>query len=128
MARIRPKGTKPELLVFAHLRKQKIYFKRHHRIGSRFCIDIAVPSKKIAVFVDGDFWHGWRFARWRDDLPKTYWRGKIEANISRDKRFKVRLRRQGWRIMRIWEYELATSHRQRALSRVCAFLSQKKAR
>ena len=123
MSRIRPKGTKPELLVFAYLRKQKIYFKRHHRIG-RFCIDIAQPSKKTAVLVDGDFWHGWRFARWREDLPAKYWRGKIEANIARDKRFKARLRREGWRVMRIWEHELSAQRRQRTLSKVGVFLSK----
>jgi DNA mismatch endonuclease (patch repair protein) len=121
MSLIRPKGTKPEKLVFRFLRKEKIHFQRHYRKapGSP---DVAVPSKKLAVIIDGDFWHGYRFASWKAKLPKRYWQEKIETNIRRDKRNRARLRRAGWKVLRVWEHELVPSKRAKALAKVRTFL------
>jgi DNA mismatch endonuclease (patch repair protein) len=58
------------------------------------------------VFVDGDFWHGWRFPVWRDKLSEV-WEAKIAATRHRDARNFRRLRRSGWRVVRIWEHQLA---------------------
>ena len=58
------------------------------------------------VFVDSDFWHGWQFSRWKDRMPKKYWIYKIERNIARDKsKFRL-LRKQGYKVLRVWEHEL----------------------
>jgi DNA mismatch endonuclease (patch repair protein) len=105
MSLIKSKDTAPERLVFKELRKRGIYFQKHYKriSGSP---DVALPSKRLAVFIDGDFWHGYRFSRFEDRLPKIYWLGKIEANIRRDKRDKARLRRAGWKVLRIWEHEI----------------------
>ena len=105
MSKIRSKNTKAELIIFRELRKRKIYFQKHYKrcIG---CPDIAIPSKKLAVFIDGDFWHGRNFAKDRNRLPKKYWRQKIEMNMSRDKKNRAKLRRQGWRVLRVWEHEI----------------------
>jgi DNA mismatch endonuclease (patch repair protein) len=59
----------------------------------------------VVVFVDGDYWHGWRFPTWKDKLP-PYWKQKIEKNRQRDRRNFRRLRREGWLVIRIWEHEL----------------------
>ena len=67
--------------------------------------DLAFARHKIAVFVDGDFWHGWRFNQWRDKLG-DYWKQKIERNRARDQRNFQRLRRMGWIVIRIWEHQL----------------------
>ena len=85
MSKIRSKNTKAELIVFRELRKRKIYFQKHYKkcVG---CPDIAIPSKKIAVFIDGDFWHGRNFHKDKKRLPKRYWLNKIEGNIVRDKK------------------------------------------
>lgn len=123
MSRIKPKGTKPELLVFRYLRKNKIHFQKHYKrvAGSP---DVAVPSKKLAVFIDGDFWHGYRFASWKEKLPKEYWQAKIQANIARDKKTFAKLRRNGWKVMRVWEHELKRKKQERALQKIADFLSQ----
>jgi len=57
MSRIRAKNTTAELIVFKDLRKRGIYFQKHYAriVGTP---DIALPRKKLAVFIDGDFWHG----------------------------------------------------------------------
>lgn len=69
--------------------------------------DLIFPEKKVAVFVDGCFWHG-HPTRFRQ--PKSnavFWRNKIQANRKRDKLVNRTLRRQGWIVVRIWESELA---------------------
>ncbi|HEY2170538.1 MAG TPA: DNA mismatch endonuclease Vsr [Candidatus Angelobacter sp.] len=68
--------------------------------------DFVFPLKRIAVFVDGDFWHG-NPRRFR--MPATnrkYWRAKIARNKQRDRRVARRLRRDGWCVIRIWESQL----------------------
>ena len=107
MAAIRPKNTKQEILVFKELRKRKIYFQRHYSkiTGTP---DIALPSKKIAVFIDGDFWHGYRFPLWQKRLRSKFWVKKIERNRSRDRKTFAKLRFKGWRVLRVWEHELKT--------------------
>ena len=125
MSRIRGKGTKPEMKVFKYLRKGKIHFQKHYkRVKGR--PDIAIPSRKIAVFIDGDFWHGYRFNQWKEKLPKVYWQDKIQANINRDKRTFAKLRRDGWKVMRIWEHELTQKKAERTFQRVSEFINDNK--
>ncbi len=102
MSKIRSKNTKAELVVFRELRKRKIHFQKHYQkvAGSP---DIAIPSRKIAIFIDGDFWHGRNFIKSKSRLPKKYWRKKIESNIIRDRKKRAKLKRQGWKVLRIWE-------------------------
>lgn len=73
--------------------------------GLRQRADLAFVSAKVAVFVDGCFWHGCpRHGTW----PKAnaaWWRAKIEGNISRDRRTTRALRAAGWQVIRIWEHE-----------------------
>lgn len=106
MQSIRSKNTKAEVLVFRELRRRGIYFQKHYKrvIGSP---DIALPSKKKAIFIDGDFWHGYRFTELRKRLPRKYWLAKIENNIVRDKKYRAALRRAGWNVLRVWEHELS---------------------
>lgn len=105
MSRIRSKDTGIEKKVFSYLRKRKIYFRKHYdKIPGK--PDVALPAKKKAVFINGDFWHGYRFAAWKHRIPKKYWRKKIESNISRDKKGHATLRRKGWKIMKAWGHDL----------------------
>lgn len=62
----------------------------------------------MAVFVDGDFWHGWRFPQWQAKLT-NFWREKIHATRCRDLRNFRKLRRMGWKVVRIWEHQLASA-------------------
>lgn len=105
MSRICSKNTSVEKVVFGELRKRKIYFKRHYKkvAGNP---DIALPQKKKAIFIDGDFWHGYGFEKSKKRLPKKYWIKKIEDNIKRDKRNRLKLKKEGWKVLRIWEHDI----------------------
>jgi DNA mismatch endonuclease (patch repair protein) len=105
MAAVRQRNTSLERLVAQALRKAGFYFQRNYRKASG-SPDIAFPKRKIAIFVDGDFWHGYRYSQWRHKLGTDFWREKIETNIRRDKRNFAKLRRQGWRVLRVWQHEL----------------------
>ena len=124
MSRIKGKNTSPELLVFRYLRRNKIYFQRHYtRAPGR--PDIAIPSRKICVFVDGDFWHGRKFD------PKNYrlnafWKRKIMGNMERDIKNRKILRKDGWKVLRIWEFDLKTKRRERTLEKTAMFLKSGK--
>lgn len=104
MSHIRSKNTGIERKIFTLLRERGIYFQKHYKKAPGNP-DIALPRKKIAVFLDGDFWHGYQFKKTRDRLPE-YWKLKIEANIKRDRRNRGILRKQGWRVLRIWEHQI----------------------
>jgi len=105
MSNIRSKNTQVERLIFAELRKRKIYFQKHYnKVAGK--PDIALPRKKKAIFIDGDFWHGYKFSKSSSRLPKKYWVEKIENNISRDNTNRLGLQRNGWGVLRIWEHEV----------------------
>jgi DNA mismatch endonuclease, patch repair protein len=104
MSRIRGKNTGPERLVEGFLRKNGIRFKKHQSTfpGKP---DFVLYQKRVVLFVDGDFWHGWRFPLWRGKL-KAWWREKIQGNRDRDIRNFKKVRRMGWKVVRIWEHQL----------------------
>jgi len=68
MSKIRNKETKIEKMVFKYLRENKVYFQKHYNWASGKP-DIALPRKKKAVFIDGDFWHGRDYEKRKDSLP-----------------------------------------------------------
>jgi DNA mismatch endonuclease (patch repair protein) len=117
MSRIRWKNTGPEQIVFAELRRRGIYFAKHAKnLPGR--PDIVFRRIKLAVFIDGDFWHGWRFPLWAHKLPPR-WRAKIASTRERDHRNFRRLRRLGWRVLRIWEHAVEDSP-ERSAERILA--------
>ena len=104
MSRIRGRDTKPELAVAALLVEAGIAFECHARdLPGR--PDFVFRDQKVAVFCDGDFWHGWRFGQWRLKLSEK-WEEKIEKNRQRDARNHRTLRRAGWRVVRVWEHQI----------------------
>ncbi len=104
MSRIRSKNTGIERAVFRELRARGVHFSRHvESLPGK--PDIVFKSGRIAIFIDGDFWHGWRFPVWRDKL-QPYWRAKIARNRERDRRNFRHLRRKGWIVVRIWEHDM----------------------
>jgi len=107
MSKIRSKNTKVERIVFSFLGKEKLYFQRHYR---RACgsPDVALPRKKKAVFIDGDFWHGRDFSRVKKRLEgNSYWLNKISTNIKRDLKQRKELKQAGWKILEVWEGDLS---------------------
>jgi DNA mismatch endonuclease, patch repair protein len=105
MSKIRSKNTKAEVIVFRELRRRRIYFQKHYN-RAEGCPDIALPRKKKAVFIDGDFWHGYQFSKNKKRLPKKYWQDKIENNIKRDRDNRLKLKEAGWHVLRVWEHEV----------------------
>jgi DNA mismatch endonuclease (patch repair protein) len=63
-------------------------------------------ARRLVVFVDGCFWHGCPRHGTRPQANAAFWRGKFRRNQSRDRRDTRRLRRAGWRVLRLWEHEL----------------------
>jgi DNA mismatch endonuclease (patch repair protein) len=126
MSRIRYKNTRAELIVFAHLRKHKIYFQKHYdRVPGK--PDIALPRKKLAVFIDGDFWHGRTFERLRRSRndPDDYWVKKIARNMQRDIEQQDALLQAGWKILRVWESDIMRKRTsEEALSLIVDFLQE----
>ena len=104
MARIKGKNTGPERAVAGALSGRGLEFETHAKdLPGR--PDMLFREAKVVVFVDGDFWHGWRFPIWRDKLSEQ-WEAKIEATRRRDARNFRRLRRSGWKVIRIWEHQV----------------------
>jgi len=67
--------------------------------------DFILPKEKIAIFCDGDFWHGYKYHE-KKKPGKKYWKEKIENNIKRDKKISRRLRYEGWSVLRLWEHDI----------------------
>jgi DNA mismatch endonuclease (patch repair protein) len=86
------------------LRNAKITFRKHVKTlpGSP---DFVIPRSGVVVFVDGDFWHGFRFPAWRKHLS-PFWDRKIAINRLRDQRSRKKLRNLGWRVVRIWQHQM----------------------
>jgi DNA mismatch endonuclease, patch repair protein len=104
MSRIRSKNSGIERIVFRSLRRRRVHFSKHvDSLPGK--PDVVFKQLKIAVFVDSDFWHGWRFPLWRERL-QPYWKEKIARNRQRDQRNFRRLRRMSWTVIRIWEHDI----------------------
>ena len=104
MSRIRSTDTAPELRIRRLVHARGLRF-RIHRYGLPGRPDLVFVRPKVAVFVDGDFWHGWQFPQWKNKLA-PYWKKKIEGNRYRDQQNTEKLRRDGWLVIRIWEHEV----------------------
>jgi DNA mismatch endonuclease (patch repair protein) len=104
MSRVKSTDTGIEVAVRAALQKRGFRFRKHVRDlpGKP---DIVFQTEQVSVFVDGDFWHGYRFPKWEHRLP-LFWREKIRKNRERDERNFRKLRAAGWRVVRLWQHEI----------------------
>lgn len=104
MSRIRSKDTGIERILRSALHRAGLRFRKHvSELPGR--PDIVFPTARVAVYVDGDFWHGYRFGAWKDKLP-PFWQEKIEKNRQRDARNRRRLRSMGWVVLRVWGHSV----------------------
>ena len=104
MSRIRSKNTQAELAVRRILHARGLRYRVHsEKLPGK--PDIVFPRQRVAVFIDGDFWHGRNFHRSKENLS-SYWRGKIAGNMERDGRTTLALQQQGWTVLRIWEKDV----------------------
>lgn len=103
MSSIRSKNTKPELQV----RKLVWALGKRFRIHDRTVFgtpDISNKSKRVAVFIDGCFWHGCPRCYSEPKSNTEFWRNKIARNRDRRKKVKSELRKEGWTVMEFWEH------------------------
>lgn len=104
MARIRGFDTGPEMALRAALDRIGVAYGTHAMdLPGR--PDVVLREARLAVFVDGDFWHGWRFGAWRGSLT-PFWEAKIVRNRLRDRKVGRELRAAGWIVLRLWEHQV----------------------
>lgn len=105
MSAIRSKNTKPEIALRQALRALGYPGYRLHRKELPGCPDIAFISRKVAVFVDGAYWHG-HPEYWHPETASPYWLAKITRNQERDRLASEALERMGWEVIRLWDFEV----------------------
>lgn len=108
-----------ELLIQRELRKIGLRFQRNCK-RLRGSPDIVFPKNKVAIFIDGDFWHGWRLPAWEHKLSE-FWKSKLHTNRRRDQRNFRHLRAADWTVIRLWEHEIR-SNRARCIDRILRLL------
>jgi DNA mismatch endonuclease (patch repair protein) len=140
MSRIRSRGNKDTELALAKLlRRHKITgWRRHIQIstsprpspqrgeGVRVRPDFVFSRVRLAIFVDGCFWHGCPKHATKPKNNRAFWHRKLSANKTRDRLVNQTLRRAGWCVLRIWECELASKNEMRLVERLKSFLKNKK--
>lgn len=107
MQRVRQKNTSAEAALRRELHARGIRYRIHVPVLTkpRRVADVAFSGLRVAVFVDGCFWHGCpTHATWPKQNAE-FWRAKIEANIARDHDTDERLRAHGWKVIRVWAHE-----------------------
>jgi DNA mismatch endonuclease (patch repair protein) len=110
MQAVKRRDTKPELQIRSDLHRRgfRFFTDRAPLPGVRRRADIVFPRKRVAVYVDGCFWHGCpTHGTWPDN--NDWWRQKIEANQARDRDTDRQLRDAGWVVVRVWEHDAATA-------------------
>ena len=115
MSAVKQKDTEPELLLRRALwKKGNRYRKNYNKLPGK--PDIVFIGKKVAVFCDGDYWHGHNWAiRGLGSLEEElsgyseFWRTKILRNIEHDKKVNELLNAEGWTVIRIWESEIRSN-------------------
>jgi len=107
MAGVRQKGTDAEMALRQAMYRLGLRYRVDYEVlrKPRRVADVAFPARKVAVFVDGCFWHGCsEHATWPKQNAE-FWRQKIEANRQRDADTNDRLRALGWTVLRFWSHE-----------------------
>ena len=121
MSRIRSRGNHDTELALAKL------FRRHGITGWRRHPamfgkpDFVFRKERLALFVDGCFWHACPKHATKPASNRAFWRRKFAANQARDRLVSRTLRAKGWRVLRVWEHELARKHETRLVARLRRF-------
>ena len=107
MSRQRRTGTKPEVLVRQILHARGIRYRVNTALesGMRCKADLSWRGLRLAVFIDGCFWHGCPEHATRPKANEAWWAEKLDGNIRRDRRTDQQLIDRGWRVLRFWEHE-----------------------
>lgn len=125
MSRQTSRDTGPEVAIRRLLYATGHRYRLHRRVPgmTRRTIDIAFPGPKVAVFVDGCFWHGCPEHATHPKANQAWWREKLDRNIERDRETNAHLLAEGWTVLRFWEHEPPES----VSVRVAAAVAERKA-
>ena len=107
MGKIKSQDTTPELKFRKALWNLGYRYRKNlKKLPGR--PDIAYPKNKLAIFIDGEFWHGhdWEIKKPKIKTNREFWIPKIERNIQRDEENNQLLKESGWNVMRFWETEI----------------------
>ena len=105
MSRVRGKNTSPEIKLRKMLSAAGIRgYRIHYDLPGK--PDIVFTKKRIAIFIDGCFWHKCPVDFQEPETRKEFWMKKIQSNVERDKRTNKKLSDKGWAVIRIWEHEM----------------------
>jgi DNA mismatch endonuclease (patch repair protein) len=105
MAAVKSRNTGPDVELRKALYARGLRGWRCDYKWALGCPDIAWPARRVAVFVDGAFWHG-HPSRHKPGRSGEYWDRKIEQNVARDRRVNRELGESGWSVLRIWDFEI----------------------
>lgn len=125
MSRVRSRGNKATEIALIKL------LRRHRIVGWRRSSavfgnpDFVFPKCRLAVFVDGCFWHGCPLHASQPATNRAFWKAKLTRNKSRDLLVARTLRRRGWRVFRVWQHELRRLNEQRLIRRIHRGLAPK---
>jgi DNA mismatch endonuclease (patch repair protein) len=117
----RGKDTALEISIRSGLHKAGLRFRKHRRpMPDLRCVaDVVFPRERLAIFIDGCFWHGCPDHATRPASNREWWASKLDRNLERDAQNEARLQEAGWMVLRIWEHEGVAE----AVGRVAALLS-----
>jgi len=124
MSRIKGKNTKPEMLVRKFLHAHGFRYKLHDKTlpGKP---DLVLPKYKTVIFIHGCFWHGHSNCKYFT-IPKTrtqWWTDKINKNVSNDEKAVKLLKKEGWKIITVWECTLKPAKSNQSLHKLKAKLT-----
>jgi DNA mismatch endonuclease (patch repair protein) len=105
MSGIRGRDTGPELALRRALWAAGVRGWRCHWKGPAGRVDVAFTRWRLAVFVDGSFWHG-HPSKWQPGRWQGYWDQKIRRNVERDRVQDAALAEAGWTVLRVWDFEV----------------------
>lgn len=116
MSRVTNKDSAAEIAMRSRLFEKGLRYRLHRRTEG-VAVDIVFVSARVAVFVDGCFWHGCPKHATYPKSNQDYWLPKLAENRERDQRQSAKLRRAGWRVIRVWEHDCLPPDR-RAVKRI----------
>ncbi len=126
MRRNRRRDSRAELLVRAELHRRGFRYRVDHRVQTATCVvrpDVVLTRARVAVFIDGCFWHRCPRHGVTPRANAEYWRAKLDRNVTRDRTVDRALQADGWNVVRAWEHEdplLVADRVERAIKRRAA--------
>jgi DNA mismatch endonuclease (patch repair protein) len=123
MARIRGRGNKlTELTLLSILRRHKITgWRRHQPLFGK--PDFIFPQQRLALFVDGCFWHCCPKHSTQPVSNRAFWKRKLARNRSRDQLVNQTLRKTGWKVIRVWQHDLTRKNGAKTAARISKHLA-----